>query len=130
MKMGTKFTSEGVAGLSLGISVHLAADAISPMVGFGLIYLPWPIKGSIGAVPSLLWIAGNAVACANFTLKHSQTRPTLLVALGLLVALSYAILNEAAFMPFVLFGIIASPLLFFRYRSKRKASRIDLADEP
>lgn len=49
------------AGLGFGIGVHLAADLFpSTMRGYATIKLP--LWGSIGVVPSYLWIAGNAAA--------------------------------------------------------------------
>ncbi|WP_267414551.1 hypothetical protein [Sphingomonas sp. GC_Shp_4] len=49
------------AGLGFGIGCHLAADMFpNTMRGFATIKLP--LWGSIGAMPSYLWIAGNAAA--------------------------------------------------------------------
>jgi hypothetical protein len=49
------------AGLGFGIGCHLAADMFpNTMRGFATIKLP--LWGSIGAMPSYLWIAANAAA--------------------------------------------------------------------
>ena len=49
------------AGLGFGVGCHLAADLFpSTMRGFATIKLP--LWGSIGVLPSYLWIAANAAA--------------------------------------------------------------------
>ena len=50
------------AGLGFGIGLHLAADLFpGGMRGFATIKLP--LWGSIGAVPSYIWIIVNAAGC-------------------------------------------------------------------
>jgi hypothetical protein len=51
------------AGMALGISLHLAADAFpNAMTGYAMVKVPF--AGSIGAGASYFWLAGNALACA------------------------------------------------------------------
>lgn len=38
------------AGGLIGLSVHLLCDALSPPVGFGQVWLPWPYKEPLGSL--------------------------------------------------------------------------------
>jgi len=106
----------GVAGLYAGIAVHLSADCLSSLVGFGMIWIPWPFKVPLGVV-SPIWIVLNALLGIWFALKIAPKKRNVIVGAMLLVALAYAVLNEAAYLPFIMFGILVSLVcLFLRYR--------------
>jgi hypothetical protein len=110
-----RFSLSAVAGLYGGIAIHLSADILSPMVGFGMIWLPSPIKLSLGPF-SIVWIAGNALAGAILALKLAPDQKKTVYTLVALVALSYAIFNEGAFWPFVIFGLVATIAMWVHRR--------------
>ncbi|TVV76344.1 hypothetical protein [Sphingomonas solaris] len=82
------------AGLGFGIGFHLAADLFpASMRGYATIKLP--LWGSIGVLPSYLWIAANAAA--NLTggvllLDRIATRRTAIVVLVAIAVLGAAYL--------------------------------------
>ena len=108
------------SGLLAGIAIHLAADGIPPLAGFGQVYLPWPIKQSIGEGGSLIWLIGNAAVGVWFIFQRSRQRMIFLVPLLLAVALAYAVLNEDALVPFLIFGAILTIVV---WRKKRSADK-------
>jgi hypothetical protein len=93
------------AGFMMGTAIHLAADILSPMRGFSLIYLPG-IRTSIGVELSYLWIGGNMLLGAYLSLKYAKGHGATLFILTLAIALAYAVFNELAVAPFVITGII------------------------
>jgi hypothetical protein len=88
-----------VAGLCIGVSIHLLADILSPMRGFALIYIPF-IKKSIGDWQSIAWMVGNALVGLWYAKEVFHK-----YAVALLFAVSglwYSVYNEQsifAFMP-------------------------------
>jgi hypothetical protein len=84
-------------GLCVGVSIHLAADVLSPMKGFALIYLPL-VKTSIGGELSLLWMGGNAVLAAYLAMRLTNRFLPLNAVVFVVVAMAYANLNEGDFM--------------------------------
>lgn len=105
--LSTRF---GAAGLMLGISVHLAADVLSRPFGFAKIWLPWPIKMSLGPL-SVLWMGANAllglVIVKLILVQIQPTRPLLVYYLFVLVfGVSYALWYEKSAKSLVSFGLI------------------------
>jgi membrane-bound metal-dependent hydrolase YbcI (DUF457 family) len=109
----------GIAGLYVGISIHLAADCLSATVGFGMIWTPWPFKMSLGPA-SPVWILVNAALGIWLTLQLAPERKLWTVAGMCLAASGYSLLNEMAMLPFVAFSLIFSAVLFIRYKMERK----------
>ncbi len=56
--LGKNTGAAPLAGAMLGLSVHLACDLLSPAIGFGQIWLPYPIKIGLG-IFSYIWLAIN-----------------------------------------------------------------------
>lgn len=81
-----------IAGMCLGISVHLSADVLSPMRGYALIYLP-VITVSIGNALSWGWLLANSVGglMVTFGLTRQQ-KLTSVCFFG--TVLLYGIFNE------------------------------------
>lgn len=100
----------GAGGFILGISIHLSADVLSSPIGFGMIWLPWPIKFPLGPL-SPLWLAANALVgliwAKALLFKPEQRAP---IAIYLLMALvlgpSYAIFHENSLIPLVSFALV------------------------
>jgi membrane-bound metal-dependent hydrolase YbcI (DUF457 family) len=118
-----RIPGEFVAGLYAGIAIHLSADMLSTMTGFAMIWLPWPIKFPLGPL-SIVWMLGNAFLGLFWAIKMSPNNKKIAFSMVVVVALAYAIFNEAAFVPFVVFGLIGSSVVWIsRHRSnKRKKS--------
>lgn len=98
------------AGLILGVSVHLAADALSRPMGFGRVWLPFPFKLSLGAF-SPLWLAANAliglvVARAVLTQAPIGASLGVYAAFAGLFALGYAVWHERSLRCFLSFALI------------------------
>jgi hypothetical protein len=109
-----------VAGLYGGIAIHLAADATSATVGFGMVWLPWPIKTALGAF-SPVWLLGNAAAAVWLMFRIQPGFRIWMVAAAVAVAGAYATLNEFAFAPFILFGLIIFGVSWVKLRRERRA---------
>jgi len=72
-------------GLALGIGLHLSADCFpNAMRGYATVKLP--LVRSIGAGPSYLWLAVNAVACLLIGAWWLRRETTLAQSAGVLVA--------------------------------------------
>ena len=94
-----------------------------------MIWLPWPLKVPLG-VASPVWIVTNAALGIWFALKFSPEKRKVVIGLMLLVVLAYAVLNESATFPFVVFGILVSlVVMFHRYRKRKMLSHSTLIDE-
>ena len=84
-----------------------------------MIWLPWPLKVPLGGA-SPVWIVVNAVLGIWFALKIAPNKRKVVIGVMLLVALAYAVLNEAATLPFIVFGILVSlAALFQRYWTRK-----------
>lgn len=97
----------GACGFVLGVSVHLAADVLSSPTGFGMVWLPWPIKFPLGPL-SLIWLAANAIVglvWAKTILFKLDKRAPIFVYTLLAVVLgpSYALLHEQSLIAFLSF---------------------------
>jgi hypothetical protein len=108
--LSNKAVRFGACGFVLGISVHLSADVLSSPVGFGMVWLPWPLKVPLGPL-SPLWLAANAIvglAWAKLILYRLDTRAPISIYVGvaLLFGLTYSIIHEHALIPFASFVII------------------------
>jgi hypothetical protein len=55
-----------------------------------------------------------------FALKIAPNKRKLVIGMMLLVALAYAVLNEAAILPFVVFGALVSMVALYQHYRKRK----------
>lgn len=89
----------GIVGLCIGTSIHLSADALSPMKGFALIYLPEPFKVSIGGWQSLTWLLTNSVIGGLLAVYLMKSEKTYILLVFTISALSYSILNENSTLP-------------------------------
>lgn len=106
---------EVIAGIYCGVAVHLSADVLSPAVGFGQIWLPWPIKVSIGPL-SPLWVAGMAFLALRFALSLCGIAVKKLIGIAVMFALAYSALHEQAVVPLVVFGAVLGGVLWLRRR--------------
>jgi hypothetical protein len=120
--LSQKISVATISGLYAGIAIHLSADVLSPMVGFGMIWLPWPIKVPLGSA-SAIWIAANALIGIWMALRLSPERKMLIFGFLLLVALAYAVMNENAVMPFVAFGIFGSIVFWLTQRRSKRVPK-------
>lgn len=83
-----------IVGLCVGISIHLSADALSPMKGFALIYLPEPLKVSIGDWQSFTWLLTNSVIGGLLAVHLMKSEKTYILLVFTISAISYSIFNE------------------------------------
>ncbi|WP_410217359.1 hypothetical protein [Paracoccus sp. (in: a-proteobacteria)] len=89
------------AGAFIALSVHLACDALSPAVGFGQVWLPAPVKTTLGAW-SPLWLIGNAVLSFWLALRMARIAfrklwsGYLVIRTVALVGAVYGIINESS----------------------------------
>jgi hypothetical protein len=100
----------GASGFVLGVSIHLAADVLSPPTGFGAVWLPWPIKIDFGYL-SPVWLAGNAIvglvwAKTLFLRLEKRSPLTFFWVLAWILAPSYAIFHEDSLLPLGSFAIV------------------------
>lgn len=116
---GDRISHMTVAGLYVGVAIHLAADSLSATVGFGMVWLPWPIKTPLG-LASPIWLFANAAAGVWFMLRLAPNYRTWAIVSAACIASSYALLNEMAFAPFVVFGIVLFIASYRRMRQDRK----------
>ena len=79
----------GVAGLSLGMMVHLAFD-LFPRRWSGYALINAPLVGTLDATSSLLWIFSGVLGCAILAALLLRTRQNAIIALVLTVV-AYAI---------------------------------------
>lgn len=115
--LGWQFGAAPVAGALIGLSVHLSADLLSPMVGFAQIWLPAPYKLGLGPW-SYLWLAGNALVGFALAKRIAKTAFGPRVALPVIAAtsavtaVSYGAFNEETILAaLVTLGILAVALL-------------------
>ena len=99
--VGRRLGAAPVAGALLGLSVHLACDALSRPLGYGQIWLPAPWKIPLGEW-SRWWLLGNAVlsylmalTIARFTLPKGWGMP-FVITLSALLGFYYGTVNEKA----------------------------------
>jgi len=111
---------EVIAGIYCGVAIHLSADVLSPAVGFGQIWLPWPIKINIGVL-SPLWVAGMAFLALRFALSLCGIAIGRLIGIAVLFALAYAALHEQAFVPLVVFGVLMVVVLWLRRGQEQRS---------
>ncbi len=83
-----------IVGLCIGISIHLSADALSPMTGFAQIYLPEPFKTSIGDWQSLTWLLANSVIGGLLAVYLAKPNKGYILLVFTISAISYSIVNE------------------------------------
>jgi hypothetical protein len=126
--LNNKLTVDAISGLYCGIAIHMAADLLSPATGFGMIWLPWPTKISLGWF-SHIWIGANAFLA--FKISSDLCRlPKMLLFFGAAAAgLWYALINEDAVAPFLVFGLIMSGV-YVLHRRKLFRAGTDGSTEP
>jgi hypothetical protein len=102
-----------IGGL-VGVAVHLSADLLSPMVGFGQIWLPWPIKMPLGPL-SYLWLAANAALASIVAVRLASkgSTPTACISSTIIysfvTATIYGVVNEGSWVAsMTAIGIIAA----------------------
>lgn len=124
--LGRSLGAAPIAGALIGISVHLACDMLSPMVGFAQIWLPQPFLIPLGPL-SYLWLGANALVGYVLALRlamaslHPGIAVPFAVALSGVTGAAYGALNEqsaAAVMVSVLFPLMTAGWLFLRSRTK------------
>ena len=84
------------AGAFLGVAIHLSADLLSPMRGYGAIWLPEPFQVGLGRW-SALWLLANALLAsvlAVAVLPDGGQWRLLAALVGGGAALAYGLLNE------------------------------------
>lgn len=84
------------SGAFLGVAIHLSADLLSPMRGYGAIWLPEPFQHSLGRW-SALWLLVNALGAAVLAvaiLPDGGHWRLLAAVVGGGAALAYGALNE------------------------------------
>lgn len=84
------------AGAFLGVSIHLAADLLSPARGFGQVWLPEPFQISLKGW-SPLWLMLNALASAWLAvalLPGGEGWRLLAGGVGVVAALGYGLVRE------------------------------------
>jgi hypothetical protein len=69
-----------VAGIALGVAVHLAFD-LFPRRWYGFAQINVPLIGYLNGTLSVLWIAGSIVACCYLALRLITARRELAIAL-------------------------------------------------
>ncbi|MFS1466437.1 MULTISPECIES: hypothetical protein [Vibrio] len=111
-------TKPVVAGLCAGISIHLAADLLSPMKGFALVYLPAPIKSSIGSWQSFVWLGLNALAGLYLASRLTTFHRFVVPGVFAIASLWYAFYNEQNIFVLVPTAIIV--LCCFRWPARLK----------
>jgi hypothetical protein len=128
--LGRSLGAAPIAGALIGVSVHLACDMLSPMVGFAQIWLPRPFLLPLGPF-SYLWLGANALAGYVLALRLARAtlRPGIAVpfatALSGVTGAAYGALNEqsaAAVMVSVMFPMMTAVWLFRRSRAKPRSS--------
>lgn len=99
--LGGRLGAAPVAGGLIGISVHLACDALSPPIGYGQVWWPAPWKISFGDW-SQPWLLGSAavsylmaISIAPFLFPKGWGVPLVVLTSGSLGAW-YGISNEGA----------------------------------
>ncbi|PJE33691.1 hypothetical protein PSM7751_03885 [Pseudooceanicola marinus] len=99
--LGWRAGAAPIAGALVGIAVHLSCDLLSPMVGYGQIWLPEPYQIPLGPF-SYLWLGTNALLAfiwARRLAVRSLPDPygsLLVAATGTITAVTYGWVNEEA----------------------------------
>lgn len=94
------------ASLFSAIGIHLSADLLSPSIGYGAIWLPAPMKLSLGEM-SKVWILVNIIAAFYLSYRSlSENMQRSLIWATTFAGFSYGVQNENSF-------ISAAVILFF-----------------
>jgi len=127
--VGRSLGAAPVAGALVGLSVHLACDMLSPMVGYAQIWLPAPYKTPLGPI-SYVWLGANALLgfmAASFIARIAFGRFALaVVALtSVVTGVTYGWYNENSVLSvLVVLVMVAASLLpetWWRRRRRMKA---------
>lgn len=113
-----KFPSNFLGGLFGGIGIHLTADSLSAVIGFGTVWTPAPLKLSLGLL-SPPWLIINAFVGTLFAIRTMTFQKPIVISMLLLSALAYSYLNERSLVPFVAYLAMIFCLLVFVRRSER-----------
>ena len=84
-----------------------------------MIWTPWPFKVPLGPI-SPIWIVANAILGVRLSLKLAPANRNWIIGGMLLVGVGYALLNEFAFLPFVVFGLIVSLVVWLCRKKVQK----------
>ena len=126
--LGRSLGAAPIAGAMIGLSVHLACDMLSPMVGFAQIWLPQPFLIPLGPL-SYLWLSFNALFGYVLALRlamaslHPRIAVSFAVTLSGVTGAAYGALNEqstGAVIVSVLFPLMTAGWLFLRSRTKAR----------
>jgi len=94
------------ASLFSAIGIHLSADLLSPSIGYGAIWLPAPMKLSLGEM-SKIWLLVNIIAAFYLSYRSlSANMQRSLLWATTFAGFSYGVQNENSF-------ISAAVILFF-----------------
>ena len=127
--LGGRLGAAPVAGGLIGISVHLACDALSPPIGYGQVWWPAPWKVGFGGW-SQYWLLGNAalsylmaVSIAPFLFPKGWGVPLVVVLSGGLGAW-YGIANEGALTSTLMATTmpLATAVIWFLQRRRHRAA--------
>ncbi|MEY8843527.1 hypothetical protein AB9K41_31270 [Cribrihabitans sp. XS_ASV171] len=133
--IGWRAGAAPIAGALVGIAVHLSCDLLSPMVGYGQIWLPEPYQIPLGPF-SYLWLGINALLAfiwARRIAVRSLPAPyggLLIAGTGVITAVTYGWVNEGAVSAVIVTMAIfllsyAGPFLMSRHQA-RKDRQIEL----
>lgn len=130
--VGRSLGASPVAGALIGLSVHLTCDLLSPMIGYGQVWLPAPDKRPLGAV-SYLWLGANAYLgfMVASLIARLAFRAMALPAIALTSAttgITYGWFNEAAILSVIvvlmMIGISLLPEYWWLKRARKKAAAV------
>lgn len=103
LRMDPRTRAAPMAGALVGIGVHLSCDLLSPMIGYGQIWLPEPFQIPLGSL-SYLWLGGNAILAFVWARRLSREAfppriaPGVFAGAGGVTAVGYGLFNEASIM--------------------------------
>jgi hypothetical protein len=117
---------ELACGAAIGLALHMAADMLSPMRGYALIYLPWPLEMSLGRW-SLWWLGGNVLLCLLVARHFWRMTGFLLAATVTVSGLLYAVFNEKSLLATSLVIVLGGCALVLTGRTGRAAMLPDAA---
>jgi len=127
----SKISLSFLAGLYMGMAIHFSADLLSATTGFGMIWLPWPIKIPLGPL-SPVWLGVNALIAIKASLNIFVAKTRYYAVIAIVIAAAYAMFNEFAFLPFIAFGVLFMPVFYYmqKRQTKRNQEAQDKPKEP
>lgn len=108
--VGRRAGAAPIAGALIGLAVHLSCDLLSPMVGYGQVWLPAPVKTPLGPL-SYLWLFINALLASVLARViamrafHWAAGYALILLVGGATSVTYGWINEGS-LPAVLVTLL------------------------